>query len=150
MVTVSREIEAPAEEVWAMVSDVTRMGEWSPEATGGKWVKGATGPAVGARFRGRNRHGIRRWSTSGKVVECEPGTAFAFDIVVGPLSVARWTYTFEPTATGCRVTERWDDKRTPLMPTIGRLASGVSDRANHNRAGMEQTLENLAKAAEAN
>jgi len=149
VVTVSREIDAPPEEVWAMVSDVTRMGEWSPEATGAKWVRGATGPAVGAQFRGRNRNGIRRWSTTGKVVECEPGRAFAFDIVVGPLSVARWTYRFEPTATGCRVTEQWDDKRSVLMPTIGRLASGVGDRATHNRRSMEQTLERLAAAAEA-
>ena len=150
VVTVEREIAAPPAEVWAMVSDLPRMGEWSPEATGAKWVKGADGPAVGARFRGRNRNGIRRWSTSGKVVECEPGKAFAFDIVVGPLSVARWSYRIEPTATGCRVTEQWDDKRSPLMPTIGRLASGVGDRASHNRQSMEQTLANLAKAAEAN
>ena len=148
-VTVEREIEAPAEEVWAMVSDVSRMGEWSPEATGAKWLKGATGPAVGARFTGRNQAGWRRWSTAGEVVECEPGRCFAFDVSAGPFKVATWSYRFEPTATGCKVTEQWDDRRTgSLMAILGKLASGVGDRATHNRAGMEETLANLAKAAE--
>ncbi|HYF47162.1 MAG TPA: SRPBCC family protein [Acidimicrobiales bacterium] len=148
VVTVSREIEAPAEEVWAMVSDISRMGEWSPEATGGKWLKGADGPAVGARFRGRNQRGWRRWSTTAEVVECEPGRSFAFDIHVGPFTVARWSYRFEPTAQGCRVTEVWEDKRQAFMHALGRVATGVSDRATHNRQGMEQTLERVAAAVE--
>ncbi len=148
VVTVEREIAAPPDEVWAMVSDLPRMGEWSPENAGAKWIKGAEGPAVGAQFRGKNQQGWRRWSTTGKVVESEPGKVFAFDITVGPLTVARWTYRVEPTATGCRVTEQWDDKRSALMPTIGRLASGVADRAAYNRQSMEQTLDAIAKAAE--
>jgi uncharacterized protein YndB with AHSA1/START domain len=148
-VTVERDIAAPADEVWAMVSDLPRMGEWSPENSGAKWTKGATGPAVGASFRGRNRAGWRRWSTTGKVVECEPGKAFAFDIFAGPLKVATWSYRFELTAEGCRVAESWRDNRTgPWLKVGGRLASGVSDRATHNRAGMEETLANLAAAAE--
>ena len=53
-VVVTKEINASPETVFAMVSDLTRMGEWSPENQGGQWVKGATGPAVGAQFKGRN------------------------------------------------------------------------------------------------
>jgi uncharacterized protein YndB with AHSA1/START domain len=53
-VVVSKEVNASPETVFAMVSDLTRMGEWSPENQGGQWVKGATGPAVGAQFKGRN------------------------------------------------------------------------------------------------
>ena len=34
---VSVHVAAPPEVVWATVSDVTRMGEWSPEATGATW-----------------------------------------------------------------------------------------------------------------
>ena len=56
-VSVTREIHAPAEQVWAMVSDVTRMGEWSPENLGGAWLGTATGPQPGAKFRGTNRNG---------------------------------------------------------------------------------------------
>ena len=33
------------------------------ELHGGAWIKGATGPAVGAKFKGRNRLGSKKWST---------------------------------------------------------------------------------------
>ena len=46
IVTVERDMAAPAEQVWSMISDVTRMGEWSPEAVGADWLGDATGPAV--------------------------------------------------------------------------------------------------------
>jgi uncharacterized protein YndB with AHSA1/START domain len=150
VVTVEREIAAPPEQVWAMVSDVTRMGEWSPEATGARWLKDASGPEVGARFKGRNQRGWRRWSTVAQVTEAEPGKAFAFDVFAGPLKVATWSYRFETTPTGCRVEESWKDNRSgPVLKVGGLLASGVSDRETHNREGMEETLANLAEAAEA-
>ncbi|MEY3619020.1 MAG: hypothetical protein RL726_1718, partial [Actinomycetota bacterium] len=63
-VVVSKEIAASPEVVWEMVSDLTRMGEWSPENKGGEWIKGATGPAVGASFKGRNSNGKKSWSTT--------------------------------------------------------------------------------------
>jgi uncharacterized protein YndB with AHSA1/START domain len=148
-VTVEQEIAAPADEVWAMVSDVTRMGEWSPEAKGATWLGDASGPSVGARFRGRNQRGWRRWSTTGEVVEAEPGRAFAFDVHAGPLRVARWAYRLEPNGGGCRVTETWEDRRGGLIRVLGRLATGVAERDDHNREGMTQTLANLARAAEA-
>jgi hypothetical protein len=53
----SRDMATPAAKVWSLVSDLPWMGEWSPENAGGKWVKGATGPAKGARFRGTNKRG---------------------------------------------------------------------------------------------
>ncbi len=144
-----REIAAPADEVWAMVSDVTRMGEWSPENVGGEWRGGATGPAVGAKFKGKNQSGWRRWSTTAEVVECEPGRGFAFDVTsVGGLKVARWGYRFEPTASGCTVEERWEDHRAGVMKQLGKLATGVTDRGEHNREGMAATLDRLAEAAE--
>ena len=57
-------VAAAPEKVYELVSDVTRMGEWSPETTSAEWIDGATGPAVGARFKGRNRNGVARWSTT--------------------------------------------------------------------------------------
>jgi hypothetical protein len=74
-VEVSRTIKAPAELLYDMLSDLPRMGEWSPENRGGRWVNGATGPAVGARFKGRNRKGWARWSTDATVVTAVPGPA---------------------------------------------------------------------------
>ena len=146
-VSVEREIAAPPEQVWPLVAEVTRMGEWSPETVKCEWTGGSTGPEVGATFRGSNRVGRRRWSTTCTVAEAEPGKVFAFEVAAGPLKVARWEYRFEPTSTGCKVTETWTDHRGRFLKLTGTLASGVSDRATHNRAGMEQTLDRLAEAA---
>ncbi len=147
-VSVTREIGAPAELVWSMVSDVTRMGEWSPENEGSTWLGGATGAKPGTRFRGVNRNGTKKWKTLGTVVEAEPGRRFSFRVTAVGFKVADWSYTFEPTPAGCRVTETWVEQRGRLAKTLGKPVSGVADRAAHNRAGMEQTLERLAAVAE--
>lgn len=147
MVSVSRTMDVPAERVWDLVTDLARMGEWSPENTGGQWVGGATGPAPGAVFRGSNRSGFRRWSTLATVVTWEPPRHFAFDVSALGMKVSRWEYVVEPAGTGCRVTETWTDRRGRLLHALGRPVSGVADRAAHNRAGMETTLERLAAAA---
>jgi uncharacterized protein YndB with AHSA1/START domain len=144
VVSVSRAIDAPAEQVWALISDLPRMGDWSPENTGGAWVKGATGPALGARFKGTNGTGKRRWSTQAEVTACEPGRAFGFRVRAGGMAVADWTYRIEPTDSGCTVTETWTDTRGWLIKTVGGVISGVKDRESFNRAGMETTLANLA------
>jgi uncharacterized protein YndB with AHSA1/START domain len=146
-VSVTKEISASAETLWAMVSDVTRMGEWSPENEGGAWLGDATAAQSGARFRAKNRVGKKSWSTVAAVVDAEPGRRFSFRVSAGPVKVADWSYTFEPTPNGCRVTEAWTDLRPGWFKPIARLGTGVGDRAAHNRAGMDQTLERLAAAA---
>jgi uncharacterized protein YndB with AHSA1/START domain len=145
---VSREIAAPADDVYAMVADVTRMGEWSPENEGGSWLGGASSAAPGARFRAANRAGSKSWKTVAKVVDAEPGRRFAFCVTFGGLKVAVWSYDLEPTANGCLVTEAWTDLRPGWFKPISKLGTGVSDRETHNRAGMKQTLARLAAAAE--
>ena len=82
-------VSASADELWRLVSDVVRMGEWSPENVGGRWLGGATGPVVGARFRGSNRRGWRRWSTTCTVVAADPGHTFAFDVQVFRIPASR-------------------------------------------------------------
>jgi hypothetical protein len=146
-VSVTREIMAPPEVVWNLVSDLPRMGEWSPENRGGSWIKGATGPAPGARFKGHNANGSKSWTTDVTVVDAIPGERFAFDVAVGPLKIAQWSFDIGPTANGCQVTETWTDRRSWLITKMGRMASGVSDRPTFNRVSMEQTLEMLARAA---
>ena len=147
-VIVERDIAAPPEKVWAMISDVTRMGEWSPEATGGAWSKGVSGPAVGARFKGTNANGKKSWTTACRVTACEPGRAFGFAVRGGGLPVADWNYTITPTPEGCHVVEQWTDHRGAAIKFLGRIISGVAERAPHNQANMERTLEALAQAAE--
>ena len=149
--TAGTSIEASPAVLYDMVSDVTRMGEWSPENVGCRWIGGATGPAVGAQFKGKNQRGWRRWSTVNEVVEAQPGQAFAFRTSSFGLLVALWRYQFDgDDAKGtCTVTESWSDERGILITVGGRLATGVADRTSHNRAGMEQTLAALKAAAEA-
>lgn len=148
-VSARTDIAAPAEAVWSLISDVTRMGEWSPEATGAEWKGGATGPALGARFAGTNARGKKTWSTACEVTACDPGRAFGFRVKAGGLKVAQWDYRIEPTDTGCTVTETWTDDRGAIVTFLGKIVTGVADREAHNRAGMEQTLAALKAAAEA-
>ncbi len=147
-VSVERAVGAPADTVWALVADVTRMCEFSPENTRCEWIGGAKEPVVGAKFRGTNENGKKKWKTVATVVDAQPGRSFAFEVKAGPLGVARWEYRFDPTDTGCRVTETWIDQRGFVVRTLGGPVSGVADRAAHNRSGMETTLERLAAAAE--
>ena len=146
-IEVSRVIAATPEALYDIVSDLTRMGELSPENKGGMWVKGATGPEVGARFRGTNGTDKRHWATTAVVEQADRGKVFAFRVEVGPVKISRWSYRFEPAEGGTRVTEMWEDRRSWFSKQLGARASGVSDRPSHNRSGMETTLSNLARAA---
>ena len=147
-VSCSTLVDAPPERVWDLVTDLPGMGALSPEATGGTWLDGATGPAVGARFKGTSRNGWHRWSTVSKILAYEPSRVFTFDVKVGPMDGAVWTYRLEPEAGGTRVTEEWTDTRGWLLTQIGKVGTGVSNRTEHNARGMEQTLAALKQAAE--
>ena len=147
-VSVTTEIGAPAELVWSMVADVTRMGEWSPENEAAQWLRGATRAEPGARFRGTNRNGKKKWDTVAKIADVDPGRCLSFHVTAVGFKVAEWRYELEPTSGGCRITETWIDERGRIAKMLGKPVSGVDDRAPHNRLGMEQTLERLKVAAE--
>ncbi|MET7281612.1 SRPBCC family protein [Kribbella sp. NPDC005582] len=139
-------VAAPASVLYDLVSDLPRMGEWSPECTGVTWNSRTPGPAVGARFVGRNRSGFVRWPTQGRVLEADPGRRFSFEIFFGPLQVALWSYDFTVTDGGCEVTESWTDRR-PLVLSLP-MNTIVGDRVKINQHGIRTTLERLKAAAE--
>ena len=145
-------ISASPDEVYALVSDVTRMGEWSPETVRCQWLDGATGPAVGARFKGSNRRGIMRWSTKPRVVAAEPGREFAFvaGLMVVDRDMTKWRYQFEPAADGgTDLTESFEMVNDlPWYVSIGERLMGIQDRKADLEAGMQQTLERIKGAAE--
>jgi uncharacterized protein YndB with AHSA1/START domain len=147
-VQVTKEIAAGPEVIWGLVADLSQMGRWSPENEGVEWLKGATGPVVGATFKGSNRHGTKSWTTHGKVTEATPNRAIAFLVNVGPFKIAEWRSELEATPAGCRVTESTLDQRGAVGKLLGKLATGIDDRDAHNRTTMEQTLERLKAAAE--
>jgi uncharacterized protein YndB with AHSA1/START domain len=147
-IEVTETVAAPADRVYALVSDLPRMGEWSPENTGGKWVRGATGAAVGAKFRGTNRAGWRFWSTTVTVTAAEAGRRFAFDVDAAGIPVSAWEYEFAGDGGTCTVTERWTDRRPQWMQLLSIPLMGVRDRGAHNRRNMQETLRKLKAAAE--
>jgi hypothetical protein len=151
-IEVSTRIDAPADRVWSLIGDPTRMEEFSPEVHKVTWAGGATAPAVGAKFRGANRNGWHRWSTSCVVTSYEPGREVAWDVNF-MIPIAHWGYRIEPSADGatCTLYEYWNDRRAaPVrIGPVGVLARGVSDVETHNRAGMEATLAAIKAVAEA-
>ncbi|MGH9135951.1 MAG: SRPBCC family protein [Acidimicrobiales bacterium] len=141
-------IAAPSEDLWRMVSDITRMGEWSPENRGGRWLGKAKGPTVGARFVGFNRHGIVPWATRCEVTKADPPRHFEFRVKESGM---RWGYRFEPDGDGTTVTEYREHLR-PLpgwVKAVYRTRLLGRDRQTLLVDGMHQTLERLKAAAEA-
>ncbi|HYN74654.1 MAG TPA: SRPBCC family protein [Candidatus Limnocylindria bacterium] len=148
-VVVSLSVAAPPETVYGLVADLARMSEWSPETTEIRWLDGATQAQVGARFRGTNRNGFRRWNTICTVVTAVPGIELSWRSSSFGLSVALWTYRFTADGeSGTTVTESTQDERGALMRLLAPLATGVRDRAAHNEDTMLATLQRLKGEAE--
>src|SRR5438270_7737862 len=102
-------VEAPPERLYEMVTDVTRMGEWSPETVSAQWVDGSAGPTIGAKFRGKNKRRAG-WSTTCTVTAAEPGHEFAFTVGKGQTA---WRYRFEPSGSGTDVVESFEILQEP-------------------------------------
>ncbi len=137
------------DEVYALVSDITRMGEWSPVCTGGSWKDDGS-------FVGTNENGELKWETHCRVDVAEPGAEFTFVNTgfAGDLDLVRWSYTFAPAGAGCEVTERWEV--LPAYPDFiegllgGMSASDYLDGViEPTQSGMAETLAKVKAAAEA-
>jgi hypothetical protein len=139
-------VDAPAEIVYGVVSDVTRMGEWSPETVTCKWLDGAPGPAVGARFKGTNKRGVVTWSTKPTVVVADSGREFAFEVGTD----VRWTYRFDAEGTGTRLTESFEMLRDLRWhyAIAERWLMRVKDRRADLERGMTVTLERIKRVVE--
>lgn len=149
-VEVSTQIAAPPERVWDLIGDPTRMGEWSPECKALAWIGDSTAPAIGAKFKGRNRNGWRRWTTRCTIVSYQPGREIAWDVDFFGIPVSRWGYQIEAGDRGsrCRVVESFRDRRSRSFTAVSPVARGVKDVEAHNRASMEHTLGQIKTAAE--
>ena len=143
-------VNAGSEKVYDLVTDVTPMGEWSPETVRCEWIGGAGGAVVGARFKGVNKRGVGRWSTKPTVVVADQGREFGF--VVGHLGrdMTNWTYRFVPTGTGTNVVESFTmlADQPWYYALADRLVMGVKDRKADLEEGMRRTLERIKAVAE--
>jgi hypothetical protein len=148
---VSTVVAARPEDVYALVADVTRTPEFSPEVTSVRWLDGATGPAVGARFEAVNQSRVgKRWKNRPVITTADPGRTFAF-VRTEPLAGRiTWRYRFESVEGGTRVVESYEvEKPVSRMGwfVIEHVFKG-GDRRTALRAGMLATLERLKAAAE--
>lgn len=148
--TATIHIDAPPEHVYMLVSDVTRMGEWSPETYKCRWLDAEGGPRVGARFKAHNRHGRARWSNTCEVVAAEPGREFAFRRTAFASGTVVWRYRLEPDGEATQVSESYEVVKPvqAFANWLQGLLLGVDDRDADLVAGMRATLERLKQVAE--
>ncbi|MGH3386066.1 MAG: SRPBCC family protein [Nocardioidaceae bacterium] len=139
------DVDAPAGTVWSVVSDVARMGEWSPECRKVLLV-GAKTADLGVRMVGINKRGFAVWPTWSRIVRYEPGRAIAWRTRE---SAATWTYELEPNGASTRLVARRevDDFSVPtklLAPLLGGAAGHDKELAE----GLQATLERIKAEAE--
>lgn len=142
----SIDIDAPPAVVWAIVSDLKRMGEWSPQCQRMKVFGGEV--KQGARTFNINKQGWKRWPTNAKVVHFEPERKLAFRVVENR---SVWTYELESTATGTRLTEsrKLPDGITKISTVLTNTMLGGTPEFEASLAtGIRRTLERIKAEAE--
>jgi uncharacterized protein YndB with AHSA1/START domain len=148
-------IAAPPERVWELVSDIQLMPALSEELCSVEWLDGATGPAVGNAFVGRNKHdALGEWETISYVIECTAPEVFAWAVtdVAHPSSI--WRFTLRPEDGGTRLTQ-WTQMgpgRSGLSGAIDRMPEKeqkiVFVRLRELEAAMTATLAAIKERAE--
>ncbi len=141
---------APADKIWDLIVDIRNTGRFSPETFEAEWMDGATGPVLGARFRGhvrRNEIGPVYWTTC-RVTACEPGREFGFEVLLGDRPVNHWRYQLTPAGGGTDVTESFRLTSSPLT-TLYHWVFGGFLRQRRNIRDMTKTLQRIKAVAEA-
>jgi hypothetical protein len=139
---------AQADEIWNIVADVRNTGRYSPEVIEAEWLDGATGPELGAKFRGhvrRNEIGPVYWTTC-RVTACEPGREFGFEVLLGDNPVNNWHYLFTPVDDGTEVTESFRLIDNLPMKIFGLFGGQL--RRRRNIRDMRKTLERIKAVVE--
>lgn len=142
-------MSAPAQTIWDLVSDVRNTGRFSPETFEAEWLDGATGPALGVKFRGhvrRNEIGPVYWTTC-RVTACDPGREFGFEVLVGDRPVNNWHYRFEKVDGGTDVTESFRMTEGLFTSLFGVLGGQL--RRRRNERDMRTTLQRIKAVVEA-
>ncbi|MEX0875384.1 MAG: SRPBCC family protein [Actinomycetota bacterium] len=147
-------IRAEPDVVYELITDITRMGEWSPECVGADWVNGGTA-SVGAQFHGRNRRGENEWTTPNTVIAAEAGREFAWVVGTTDFRVCTWRFELSPQDGGTAVTESFELGKENVGFAAAVLEHPEEERVelvdSRRRQLVEdirQTLELLKEAAE--
>ena len=143
--SVTRHSTASPHELWATLIDVTRMGEWSPECKGCEWRTPNDHIEVGAQFRGSNRWGPLRWSTTCTIEVFEIDSCFAYSARHSSGATTRWTYRLGSNEAGTTVTEAFESVNSPVaVLALDRLVGRPRRLLRH----MDATLARLVHHVE--
>lgn len=146
--SVTVHMAAAADKIWELIADVRNTPRFSPEVFESEWLDGATGPALGATFRGhvrRNEIGPVYWTTC-RVTACEPGREFGFAVLAGDRPVNNWHYRLTPAGDGTDVTESYRLNQSAAMRVFWLFAGHL--RGRRNLRDMRTTLERIKKVVE--
>lgn len=144
--TASIHIAAPPRDVWAVVSNVRRTGEWSPECAR---VVPVGGPRRGSFLIGFNRRAKVRWATVSRIRRYEPELEIGWTVLTNR---SEWSYRLEPQSDGTQLTQT---RRTPrgegrfALWFTKRLLGGQASHDDELEAGMSTGLQRIKELAEA-
>lgn len=142
-------VAADPESVYGLVSDITRMGQWSPVCKACWWDDPAAGAVAGAWFTGRNVLPERTWETRSQVVAAEPGREFAWEVNDGWV---RWGFTVEPADGGSKLTQSWHFLPKGLEGFRERFGDDadaqIAARSELAQTGIPETLAAIKATAE--
>jgi hypothetical protein len=149
--TVERYVEAPPEALYDLIADVTRTPERTSDIVRCEWLDGATGPAVGARFKAINKQGRGpRWSNKPVVTVADRGREFSFTRTEPFGGTILWRHRFEPEGSGTRAIESYEvlEPVSAVGWFIIDTLYGLKDRRGELRASMIASLDRVAELVE--
>lgn len=142
-------VAASPERVWALVGDVRRLPDWSPQVDSTRLRSGFDSVRLGTQFTNRNSDGELVWTTHAEVVRFEPGREIAFRVEENWVI---WSFTLTPVGDGVELVQRRDapDGISDLsLELTNGFMGGVEAFTASMRAGMRLTLERIKAEAEA-
>jgi len=146
--TVAVQVACAPPVLWHIVTDITQMGVWSPECTGGRWIPPHDGPTVGAMFEGTNasRFGplpAKKWTTTSVVTRSRPLELFEF--VTNDFTC--WRYEFIEMDGCTRLTETFEHE--PFAGQEHLRYNVVGNRYKTMLKSMQHTLDSIKRSVEA-
>ena len=148
------DIAAPAERVWAIVTDIDVPAHFSEEFLGATWT--GDGPALDASFVGRNRHpAIGEWEVESYVDVFTQGQCFGWATVDRVNPGSRWRFDLYPDDTTTRL--RYSMSMGPGPSGISTAIESMPEkeprilrrRILEHRVNMVRTIEGIRAMAEA-